>query len=58
MVLLISISIFFKPREAVNAQEGFTIMNKLDFRNKVVEMFSSDNFSKDISIMFDLLLLY
>ena len=39
-----------QTREAVNAQgEGFTIMNKLDFRNKVIEMFSSDNFSKDIN---------
>lgn len=37
-------------REKVNANgEGFTILNKFDFRNKVIEMFSSDNFSQNLN---------
>lgn len=37
-------------REEVNATgEGFTILNKFDFRNKVIEMFSSDNFSRNLN---------
>lgn len=37
-------------REETNATgEGFTILNKFDFRTKVIEMFSSDNFSKNLN---------
>lgn len=36
-------------QEVNNNGEGFTILNKVDFRNKVIEMFSSDDFSKDLN---------
>lgn len=39
-------------RGEVNSKgEGFTIMNKLDFKDKVVELFASDDFSKDINFV-------
>lgn len=41
--------ILLNRKEINDKGQGYTILNKLDFRTKVVEMFASDNFSKDLN---------